>query len=220
MFGIFKKFNQSANWQRWQRGQAMAEYWPTFPVAVMIAISASALVGPVSQAFQVSANHLNSVCDYSITPTETDLDGGHHIAVVASAYDEDNDRTTVTFKVSSGDSPSISHWVLGIDELTADQIVASSEAYESWGVDPTTGKSGIKFDTGYEGGDGGGRGPRRAPALAPTYNTYVEEREITLTLTGYVDFVDQIEVTTKAGSSQVSSGYIGIPVSGGSSTGC
>ena len=217
MFNILKKFNQSPNWQRWQRGQAMVEYWPTFPIGVMVMIAASALVGPVGQAFQVSSNHLSGVCDYSTTPTETDLDGGHHVSVVASAYDEENDRTTVTFKVSSGDSPSISHWVLGIDEETADKIVDSSEGYVAWGTDPTTGKTGIKFDIGY--GDGGGGGPRRGAAFAPTYNTYVEEREITLTLTGYVDFVDT-EVTTKSGDDQVSSGYVSIPVSGSTDADC
>jgi len=244
MFGIFKKLKDPSYWHRLQRGQAMVEYWPTFPVGIMVMIAASALVGPVGQAFQVTSNHLNGICDYDTTPTATytDLDGGHRIEVVASNYDEDNDRTTVTFRVSSGDSPAISHWVLGIDEDTANRIVASSEAHEDWGLDPTTGKEGIKFDIGY--GDGGPPKYRAfAPAsskvfadqkfgaakdgafapshnmykgiaLAPAYDTYVEEREITLTLTGSVDFVDEVEVTTKAGASQVSTGYVSVPVSG------
>jgi hypothetical protein len=161
--------------------------------------------------------------------TATDLDGGHRIEVTSSVYDPDTDRTTVTFRVSSGDQPSISHWVLGIDEATADKIISSSEAYGNWGTDPTTGKIGIKFDTGYEGGGGGGGNGggndggnpnhsriNRSP-YRPMWNVYVEERDIALTLSGYVDFVEYVEVTTKAGSDQVSTGYVTIPTAGGDS---
>lgn len=241
--------NKPSWWQRWQRGQALVEYWPALPVGVMVMISASALVGPVGQAFQKTADGLNNVvCEQPETgPTYTDLDGGHRIEVIASNYDEDNDRTTVTFRVSSGDQPSISHWVLGIDEATSNRIVSTTEAYENYQRDPTTGKWGIKFDTGYEGNGGGGggnegggppegaggpppgRGPRNKMVsfqksfvstkiiYRPVMNTYVEARDITLTLTGYVDFVEQIEVTTKAGL-DVASGYVTVPTPSGSST--
>ena len=218
-------------WWRLQAGQALVEYWPTLPAAIMVSIVAGALVGPLGDIFQQTADGLTDVaCETSVGDTGTDLDGGHRIEVTSSVYDPDTDRTTVSFKVSSGGSPSISHWVLGIDQATADKIVASSEAHESWGTDPTTGKTGIKFDTGYEGtggGGGGGKGGGKGasltrvsyfkPVYRPLYNVYVEERDIVLTMTGYVDFIETVEVTTKAGSSQVSTGYVAIPTSGGSS---
>jgi hypothetical protein len=213
-------------WWRLQSGQALVEYWPTLPAAIMVMIAAAAIVMPVSNMFELTSNGLTGVeCDVPASgPTFTDLEGGHRIEVTSSVYDPDTDRTTLSFKVSSGSSPSISHWVLGIDEDTADKIIASSEAYQSWGTDPTTGKSGIKFDTGYEGTGGGGKGggPKKSRSFGPNYNTYVEEREIVLTFTGRVDFVETVEteVTTKAGSDQVSTGYISIaPPSGGTETG-
>ena len=219
--------DKETRWQRWQRGQALIEYWPAIPVGVMVMISASALVGPIGNAFQTTADGLNNVvCEApSSDPTYVDLEGGHRIEVIASNYDDFNDRTTVKFRVSSGDQPAISHWVLGIDEATADRIVDYSEGYEWTDNDPKTGARGIKFDTGYGEGGGGseeeGRGPRRTRLITNPYRpmlvTYVDEREITLTLTGRVDFVETIEVTTKAGSDQVSSGYVSIPVAGGSS---
>ncbi|MBZ0300359.1 MAG: hypothetical protein K8J31_11480 [Anaerolineae bacterium] len=212
-------------WRRLQHGQAMVEYWPTLPAGVMVMISAAAIVGPIQRAFQTTADSMSGItCEAppAVGPMETDLDGGHHIEVVSSNYN--GSETTVVFRVSSGDSPSISHWVLGIDKETADKILYSSEAYESWGTDPTTGKTGIKFDTGYEGTGGSGGsggsgkgGPKKARVIhtfSPRMNTYVETRDIVLTLSGYVDFVETVEVTTKAGSDQVSSGYVSIPTTG------
>jgi hypothetical protein len=226
-------------WQRLQRGQAMVEYWPTLPIGVMVMISAAAIVGPMKQAFQATADSLSGItCEApSYSPTSVDLDGGHRIEVVSSNYN--GSETTVVFRVSSGDKPSISHWVLGIDKATADKIVYvdPDEKPTSWGLDPTTGKYGIKFDAGYEGtgssdsdsDTGGGKppkddsskgGPKKGRVIntyRPRMNTYVETRDIVMTFSGYVDFVETVEVTTKAGSDQVSSGYVGIPTTGGSS---
>lgn len=222
-------------WYRLQRGQALVEYWPTLPAAVMVMISAAAVVGPIQDSFQKTADSLNRVvCEApaqpgSSSPTGTDLDGGHHIEVVSSSYA--NDETTVVFRVSSGDKPAISHWVLGIDEETADKIVYFSEPYEAiFGkkVDPRTGKQGIKFDTGYGGGSKSVSAPPvlmlgYAPLLsarnqavlraayAPRYVEYTEVREIVLTFAGRVDFVETLEVTTKAGRDQVSTGMLTVP---------
>jgi hypothetical protein len=235
-------------WWRLQSGQALVEYWPTIPAAVMIMIAASAIVMPLGNMFEKTADGLSGIeCDAPVGgPTVTDLDGGHRIEVTSSVYDPDTDRTTVSFKVSSGDKPSISHWVLGIDEDTADKIVDTNEAFENWGTDPTTGKTGIKFDTGYDGGGGSsedgsgggggkGKGSKKiaysggsfgnlvlaSTAFKPHFNVYVEEREIVLTFTGRVDFIEEVEVTTKAGSSQVSTGHVTVPApSGGSSEDC
>jgi hypothetical protein len=211
-------------WHQFERGQAMMEYWPTLPAAVMVAIMASAIVGPIQQFLNLTTDGLSGVaCDTPTTqPNFVDLEGGHRIEVTSSNYDGEN--TTVTFKVSSGDSPSISHWVLGLDKDIV--IVDSSERYEDWGYDPTTYKYGFKFEEGYDGTGGSSEetatGPKKARLSSPTYrpafNTYVEEREIVLTLSGYVDFVEYIEVTTKAGDDQVSTGYVSVPPPTGSST--
>ena len=45
----------------------------------------------------------------------------------------------------------------------------------------------------------------------PRMNTYVEERDIALTLSGYVDFVDYLPVTVKAGVDEISSSTISVP---------
>ena len=82
--------------------------------------------------------------------------GCHTIQLASQYHDEVNDRTTVTYKVTNGCDPDISHWILGIPKGVADKIIASSEAYEEWKTDPTTGTAGIKFDTEYGGGGGGG----------------------------------------------------------------
>ncbi|HLV35154.1 MAG TPA: hypothetical protein VKY59_08585 [Spirillospora sp.] len=213
-------------WHRIQRGQALVEYWPTLPAGVMVMIAAAAIVGPLQTIYKTTTDGLSGItCETpQLGPTYTDLDGGHRIEVVSSNYN--GSETTVVFKVSSGDKPSISHWVLGIDKATADKIVYSSEAYESWGLDPTTGKYGIKFDKGYEGKGGGGdddkggppagKGPKKARIVnpyRPRMVNYVEEREIVLTLTGRVDFVEYVEVTTKAGK-EVSTGTITVPQPG------
>lgn len=236
-------------WQRLESGQALVEYWPTLPAAVMVVISAAAVVGPIGDAFRNTADGLSGIeCEVAAPqtqPTYTDLEGGHRIEVTSYFYDESTDRTTLSFKVSSGNQPSISHWVLGLDEETASRIVDTNEAYESWGLDPTTGKYGIKFDTGYEGtggsaiyvgpgtnnGGGNGGGNKKVSGKAasikharifinpyrPAFNTYVEERDIVLTFTGQMQIVEYMEVTTKAGSDQVSTGTVYMPSTGSSS---
>ena len=216
-------------WYRLQRGQALVEYWPTIPVGIMVMISAAAIVAPVKQIFQTTADSLNGIsCEAApeVGPTAVDLDGGHRIEVVSSNYN--GESTTVVFKVSSGDKPAISHWVLGIDEELADRIIDSNWTYERMydKPDPTTGQYGIKFDQGYgegggsdEGGKGGkgggGKEPKSKSRVINSYRpravVYVEEREIVLTLTGRVDFVETLPVTTKAGATQVSTGYVTVP---------
>jgi hypothetical protein len=87
--------------------------------------------------------------------------GNHTIRLTASVYNPEDDTTTVTYTVTSGPQPSISHWVLGLPKAVADNILDVSEQYEWTNSDPGTGTRGIKFDTGYEvsnGGNGGGNG--------------------------------------------------------------
>ena len=229
---------KESRWQRWQRGQALVEYWPALPIGVMVMISAAALVGPIGQAFKESAVGLSCPQgQVSVKPTYSDYPGGHHVEVVASDYDEDTDRTTVTFRVSSGDQPSISHWVLGIDQETADLIIDEhSEDFEWTNGDPSSGGTfaGIKFDEPFNGNPGGGGGNGgnggqqnkivsfhkstiTKTIYRPMMNTYVETRDITLVLTGHVDFVEQVDVLIKAGTN-VETGSVYIPNPSGSNT--
>ena len=214
-------------WQRLQRGQAMVEYWPTIPAGVLVMVAAAAIMGPIRWAYQSTADVLNGCEVVQPGPTATDLDGGHHIEVVSSSFN--GSETTVVFRVSSGDQPSISHWMLGIDEETAGDIVYASEPYEAMfdEADPTTGKFGIKFDTGYEGGgsgsDSGGGGPKKARIVnnfRPARVVYAETREIALTFAGRVDFVEYVDVTTKSGDDQVSTGKVSVPMTGGGFVHC
>jgi hypothetical protein len=228
--------SQAPFWHKLEKGQALVEYWPTIPVAIAVMVVASALLPILDRAFTRTADGLTGItCDAPVSEgsNRVDLDGGHSIVVSSSVYDPVDDRTTVSFTVASGTQPSISHWVLGIDQATANRIIQSSEAYEPWGLDPTTGKYGIKFDIGYEGGDAGGppgdKGGGRPRAsvdngglvlasfrsssmdtLALTSSGSGEVRTIVLTFSGQID-IETVEVTTKAGASQVSSGTVTIP---------
>ncbi|MBZ0295641.1 MAG: hypothetical protein K8L99_23995, partial [Anaerolineae bacterium] len=198
------------NWQKLESGQALIEYWPTIPVAVAVMIVAAVIAPTINSAFLRAAGGLSGIsCDAPEDVTDgpstiTNLDGGHTIELTSNVYDPVDDRTTITFTVTSGTQPVISHWVLGIDQETASRIVASSEAYEPWGLDPATGQTGIKFDTNYDGSGGGGgkdKGPkasvggqivlasyRSSTVLAATaLQTIGESRTIVLTFTGQVD---------------------------------
>lgn len=210
-----------AGWRRLERGQALVEYWPTIPIGVAVMISAAMLTGFLRDAFMTTARGLtNTVCAApEVGPTRVDLEGGHSIELTSVVYDSTFDTTTVSFVVESGSKPAISHWILGIDEATASRIISSSEPYEPWGYDPTTGKYGIKFDIGYEGGDGDGASkpgkPPKAKLLSDNIGrallqTTGEIRTIVLTFVGEFP-KEHYEVTTKAGSDQVSSGVITVP---------
>lgn len=75
------------------------------------------------------------------------------VAFQGAAYDSAQDRTTFTYRVTSNPAggPAISHWVIGFDATPV--VVASSDPAVSFGVDPTTGVRGVKFDTGYRDGE-------------------------------------------------------------------
>ena len=44
--------HKGSRWFRWQRGQALAEYWPTIPIGIAIMLSASVLTGFVTRSFE------------------------------------------------------------------------------------------------------------------------------------------------------------------------
>jgi len=156
---------QSKFWHRLENGQAMLEYWPTIPAAIMITIAAGAMAWWLQGSFMRTAEGLNraglpeEICETTeeetTGPTLAQL-GEHQVEVSAVNYDPDTDTTTVSYTVRSGSQPSISHWVLSLPPEVAADLVETSEGYEWTDADPTTGTSGIKFDTGYEGGDAGG----------------------------------------------------------------
>jgi hypothetical protein len=155
-------------WIRRQRGQAMAEYQTLIPIGVMIAITAGLITGFLGDSFKKTIGGLETrgiECEAAAPednqgPTLATM-GNHTIRLTASVYNPEDDTTTVTYTVTSGASPSISHWVLGLPQVVADNILEVSEQHEWTDADPTTGTRGIKFDTGYEvggGGSGGGGG--------------------------------------------------------------
>jgi hypothetical protein len=212
-----------SRWFKWQSGQAMAEYWVTIPGSIMIMLAAAALVQFITGGLLRTWEGLtpNGGLDCEVQPEEEDEGpeyaqlGCHSVQLVARYYDSETDRTTVAYEVTSGCDPAISHWTLGLPDGLRDKVLSTSEAYE-WGVDPNTGVSGIKFDTGYDvggggGGGGGGKGKGKAmggvmlasfnrgsasPLSAPVT---MDSRTVLITLSGYYDWT-LTEVAIKAGT--------------------
>jgi hypothetical protein len=147
-----------SRWFKWQRGQALMEYWPTIPAAICLMLAASGLTQAINKSILTTVDYLNPTgleCpeqeEQEEGPDEAQLDC-HSIELVGRSYDEVNDRTTVAYKVTNGCDPDISHWMLGAPSWIQDKILSASEKWE-WVVDPTTGVTGIKFDTPYSSKD-------------------------------------------------------------------
>jgi hypothetical protein len=226
------KKKRTRRWFKWQRGQALMEYWPTIPVGVMVMLAAGAIsqfvistILTTTEVFQPSGD-LNP-CEV-VEEEETDegpeyaqLDC-HSVQLVGRNYDEENEQTTAAYKVVSGCDPAISHWTLGIPPGIAAKIISTSEPY-GFGIDPTTGVTGIKFDRGYddgggeeeeedeedEGGPPGGGPPGGGPPghgasflvlvdAARSANAY-ESRTVLVTFSGYFDW-GTTEVAVKYGT--------------------
>ncbi len=174
-------------WQQLERGQALIEYWPTLPAAVMVMIAASAITGPIGHIFQRTADALNLETCGTAPPAYFTLPIGQVVEIIGSDYDSKHDRSTFTISV-----PGDSDVVLGFSEADVERISQSSENFGDFEQDPETGKWGIKSDA-----DSGGGSPVSTS----------DAREITLTLTGEVDFVNNLEVTI-VDDGVVSSGFI------------
>jgi hypothetical protein len=217
-------------WKQLQRGQALVEYWPTFPAAIAIMISAAILVQFINNSFLRTAQGLTGagLCQTTDQKVSTSAQMYNHtIEASSKVYDPVTNRTTVSFTVTSGSQPSISHWVLGLPKNVADNVIQMSEAGSWTDADPTTGAKGIKFDTGYEAGGGsGGKGGKsaantglvlasyRAKAASTAEQTgtgITDTRVISMTLSGNYTF-GAVDVTTKAGTDQVGTGTIIGPV--------
>ncbi len=86
----------------------------------------------------------------SITPAVSVVPGH---SIVLDSYEYTNGNTVLTYTVTSGSGPAISHWTLGTCEgITDNGIISASEPFEfkdANNPDPTTGAVGVKFDTGY-----------------------------------------------------------------------
>jgi hypothetical protein len=162
--------SKDKRWHKLESGQALMEYWPTIPAAIMIIISAGLIVNFLRGSFSDTADALNRVSD-EICETSEDKTGPdsqvvdrHLFELVSVTYDGTN--TTVVYQVTSAEKWSLSHWTLGISKDIADNIIDESEAWGWTDNDPKTGAVGIKFDIGYEGGgdseeteEGEGGGP-------------------------------------------------------------
>lgn len=210
-----------------QRGQAMAEYMTLVPAAIMIMIGASLVAGFVVNSLNKTVDAFSPVgivCEATERPASQEgpvvaMLGDHSVELTASVYNPSDNTTTITYRVTSGPKPSISHWVLALPEFVYDNLLESSEGNYSWGTDPTTGVTGIKYDTGYEveGGGGGGApgggkgGGKKSKALITNeFTSYAKfnasddeaiatvSRDITLLVSGQYNW-GPLEVTVKAG---------------------
>jgi hypothetical protein len=196
-----------------QRGQAMAEYMVLIPAAIMIAVAA----GLIGRALYGSLDKITDVvrdpylCQAEPNPPEPSSNegptfatmGNHSVELVNKVYSSVDNTTTVTYRVTSGARPSISHWTLGLPDWMADNVVSISEGNTEWGVDPTTGVGGLKFDTGYE--VNGGK-PEKEPkkkvaaaTIASSEETATVSRDITMMFNGQYDY-GETDVAIKAGT--------------------
>ncbi len=212
---------KSSFWYKLQRGQALMEYWPTIPATLMILVATSMIVQFLNGSYMTVVDELGNPGGFDCEQEQDEKEEGpdlaqlgcHTVQLVGKAYDEGTDRTTVAYKVNSNCNPSISHWSLGIPKEVADKIVSSSEPYEKWATDPTTGTSGIKFDTGYESSSDGdksddtskdkgkGGGKKLAFSGSTFSRLFVEtdERVVVFTIDGHYDW-SVAYVTIKAGT--------------------
>ena len=222
--------------QRLEHGQALIEYVVMFPAAVMIAIMGLTVMGFLNSAYMQTYRGLE--CGITGAPSEETPDTGnialqlynHHVDYVGEVYNETNNTTTFTYRVSSGDRPAISHWTLGIPLALQSRVLGVQEnrggslvtPHWSWvNPDPTTGAVGIKFDDGY--GEAIAALPKlddksfaRAwsglyPLAAPAGDAPVEVRFIIITLRGEYE-IENLTATTKAGRDQVGTGFISGPI--------
>ena len=195
-----------------ERGQALAEYVVTVPVGIAILIVSGLIVGFLTSSFEETADGLQPdpyECNQNDSNDE-DNEGPrtaqlscHTIELISDVYDANTDTTTVGYRVTSACDPSISHWTLALPSSVASKIQSASEMYEV-GTDPTTGLTGIKFDTGYESG-GGGKGRGRASTtdivlVSSNHGTRHEEvRDVFLTMGGYFEW-NYTDLGVKAGT--------------------
>lgn len=225
----------SKRWLRWQRGQAMAEYWVTIPAGIIIMLAAAGVVQFITNGLTQTVEGLEYTGSVECTVTTPDEDtgplyadlSGHTVELVMNVYDEETDTTQIAYRVTSGGRHDISHWMLGLPPGVAKHIIWTSEPWvdHTTKADPTTGMFGIKFDTGYnssgEADDGGATEPPKdkdkpgkkksdAGIVLTGYSARAaDSRIIVIHLSGYFDW-DITDLGVKA-STDVFMGTITAP---------
>ncbi|MCK5145694.1 hypothetical protein KAR48_03000, partial [bacterium] len=71
----------------------------------------------------------------------------HTISLVSVVYDPGSGTTTVTYRLTSGEQPALSHWVF--EWCSPGDILGSNYSYD-YGDDPFTGVRGIKYEQGFD----------------------------------------------------------------------
>ncbi len=202
-------------WRQLQSGQAMMEYWPTIGASVAFLTLAAGLSLGIWNMYRAAIDAFDRAGGPTETCTASQIDaeggssdsadmqspadgasvgdverlGDHRVELVAGRYDAETGRTTIAYRITSGDRPAISHVIFGF--ATCAEVLQASEPVGYVDPDPTTGAVGYKFDTGYED---------------------LESRIVYVTLRGQVQ-MGSIGVTTKSGRGQVYTGSITGPVS-------
>ncbi len=212
--------NNKGRWLRWQRGQALAEYWVTIPAGIILMLAAAGIVQFITNGLTQTVEGLEYTgdieCTMHSTPDEksgllfTDLDG-HTFEVVMDVYDEETNTTQIAYHVTSGGEHDISNWVLGLPPGVAKHILWTSEPYldHTTTPDPNTGMYGIKFETGFGGGSDDAVEPEGKPgkkkSAAPlvltgySFREEMDSRTIIIHLAGYFEW-DITDLGVKAGT--------------------
>ncbi|WP_162909401.1 hypothetical protein [Aggregatilinea lenta] len=190
--------SHQSRWHKWQRGQALVEYWPTLPIAIAIMLSASLITSFITNSFQQTIDGISGTGLTCVGAEETDAEtegpsyadlGGHSVQLTGYQYDPDEDVTRVSYQVTSIDKPAISHWILGLPVDLESITSIEGENKIEWGYDSTTGITGVKFDTGYN--------PGGKTELSPDLSGYMlvsvsarsstETRTLFITLSGHYE---------------------------------
>lgn len=215
-----KARNNKGRWLRWQRGQALAEYWVTIPAGIILMLAAAGIVQFITNGLTQTVEGLeytgdlecamHSTPDETAGPIFTDLNG-HTFEVVMDVYDEETNTTQIAYHVTSGGEHDISNWVLGLPPGVAKHIVWTSEPYldHTSTPDPNSGMYGIKFETGFGSGgedaaepeDKPGKKKSAAPLVLTGYSLREEtdSRTIIIHLSGYFEW-DITDLGVKAGT--------------------
>jgi len=196
---------RTPKWLRWQRGQALAEYWPTIPAAITLLLVGGLVVQFITGSLLTTVDYLNPVgfeCEekppaYESEGPETATPmGNHEIQLLSKTYDPETNRTTVVYRVTNSPSPDISNWVLGMPPGVRRHILSTSERYLTVDNDPHTGITGIKFETGFRSWE-----PSLSGYALVGYSPRAEvtSRDVIITLAGYYEW-GVVEVGLKAGT--------------------
>ncbi len=166
--------SKRSRWFRWQRGQAMAEYWPTIPAGIIIMLSAAGIVQFITSSLTRTVEGLEYTgameCEMTTGTPETDgplfaETSGKEFVITSDVEgtDTENPTTTITITVTDTTNPAISNIGLGMPravyEAIMDITVAGASGWKTEWVDPdpNAGIPGLKFEGLFD--DGGGEEP-------------------------------------------------------------